>query len=102
MKKLDLTTVPKKLKPNPLFKGMSSFLKDPTNYESIEKQLIEILQTGHKHKTAKAYVKCAECQLKREERKQRMQEVGFKSLQQYMEWKKIHTIIKDKKSFQLK
>lgn len=102
MKKLDFTTIPKNLKPNPIFKGMSSFLKDPANYESTEKKLIEILQSGHKHKTASSYVKCVECQNKREERKQRMKEIGFKSIQQYMEWKKIHTIIKDKKSFQLK
>lgn len=102
MKKLDLTTVPKKIKPNPLFKGMSNYLKDPKNFNKVELELINILHSGHNHKTASAYVKCKECQSKREERTKRMKEIGFKSLQQYMEWKKIHTIIKDKKSFQLK
>lgn len=102
MPKLDLATVPKNLKPNPLFKGMSSILKDPKNYKKIEKELIKILQSDHKHKTASSYVKCVECQAKREERKQKMKEVGFKSIQQYMEWKKIMTIIINKQSFQLR
>jgi len=102
MIKLDLSTVPKKLKPNPLFKGMSDYLKDPKNFDKVELELIKILQSNHKHKTASAYVKCQECQSKRDERTKRMKKIGFKSLQQYMGWKKIHTIIKEKKSFQLK
>ena len=67
-----------------------------------EKQLIEILKSDHKHKTASSYAKCSECQQKREERKQKMKDIGFKSIQQYMEWKKIHEIIRNKKSFQLR
>ena len=102
MKKLDLSTVPKNLKPNPLFKGMSSYLKDPKNFDKVELELIKILRSNHNHKTASSYVKCAECQSKREERKQKMKSIGFKSIQQYMTWKQIHTIIKEKKSFQLK
>ncbi len=100
--KLDLKTVPKNLKPNPLFKGMSKYLKDPKNFETTEKQLIEILQNGHKHKTASSYVKCKECQDNRNKRMKLMKDVGFKSLRQYMEWKKIMTIIINKQSFQLR
>ncbi len=101
MQKLDLNAVPK-LKPNPLFKGLSSYLKDPKNFEQTEKKLIKILQTKHKHKTALAYTKCPMCNQKRLERQQMMKEIGFKSIMQYMEWKKIMTIINNKKSFQLR
>lgn len=102
MKKLDIKEVNKKRKPSPLFKGMPKSLKDPSNFETTEKQLIEILKSDHKHKTASSYAKCSECQQKREERKQKMKDIGFKSIQQYMEWKKIHEIIRNKKSFQLR
>lgn len=101
MKKLDIKTIGK-LKPNPLFKGMPSLLKDPKNYKKIESSLVKILQADHKHKTASAYVKCADCQNKRQERTAKMKQVGFKSIQQYMEWKKIMDIIINKRSFQLK
>lgn len=102
MKKLDLKTVRKNLKPNPIFKGMSEYLKDPANFEKVEKKLIEILKSDHTHKTASSYVKCKECNLKRIERQNKMKQEGFKNIKQYLEWKKIHTIIRDKKNFQLK
>jgi hypothetical protein len=102
MQKLDLKTVPKKLKPNPIFKGLPKYLKDVAIFDEVENKLVEILKTDHKHKTASSYMKCNECQLKREERKKKMKEIGFSNLSQYFEWKKIMTIIKNKKSFQLK
>lgn len=101
MKKLDLKTVPK-LKPNPLFKGLSAKMKDPKNFVDIEKRLQEVISSNHVHKTATSYAKCKECQGKREERKKMMKDIGFKSIQQYLEWKKIMVIISEKKSFQLK
>lgn len=102
MKKLELKEVNKKRKKNPLFKGFPSRLKDPASFEVVEKQLFDILQSGHKHKTASSYVRCSECMEKREERKRKMKELGFKSMQQYLEWKKIMDIIINKKDFQLK
>lgn len=102
MKKLDLATVPKNLKPNPIFKGLPENLKDPACFEGIEKKLMELIKSDHKHKTASSYVKCKECQAKYQVRKKEMRKMGFKSVVQYLEWKKIMTIIRDKKSFQLK
>jgi len=101
MEKLNTTEVNKKRKPNPLFKGMSAYLKDPKNFENTDKTLQAILKTSHQHKTASSYAKCALCQAKRLERQKQMKDLGFKSIQQYLEWKRIHTIIKEKKSFQL-
>lgn len=102
MNKLDLTKVPKNLQPDPIFKGMPSHLKDPKNYKKIEKRLIEILLSDHKHKTASSYVKCKQCQEKREQRAKQMKEIGFKSITQYLTWKKIMQIIINKQSFQLR
>lgn len=100
MKKLDLKEVPK-LKPNPIFDGLDESLKDPKNFKKIDNDLNKILKVKHKHKTASSYAKCAMCQAKRLERQNRMKELGFKSIQQYLEWKRIMFIIKNKKSFQL-
>jgi hypothetical protein len=102
MHKLDLSSVPKRIKPNPIFKGLPSVLKDVKNFEKTEKKLISVLQSDHKHSTAKAYVKCKECNDKRLERQKIMKDIGFKSLSQYLEWKKIMTIIRDKKNFELR
>lgn len=102
MQKLDLSTLPNKIKPSPLMKGLKKDLKDPACFEAIEKQLIDIVRIAHTHKTASSYAKCKECNLKREERKKVMKDIGFKSIQQYLQWKKIHTIIRDKKNFQVK
>lgn len=102
MQKLDKSELDKKRKPNPLFKGFPKRLKDPKNYIETEKMLAEILKTEHKHKTASSYAKCVECQSKREERKKQMKKAGFKSIQQYMEWKRIMDIIINKKGFQIR
>ena len=101
MQKLDLKTVPK-LKPSPIFKGFPQTLKDPKNYKKTEAKLLKILKSDHTHKTASSYAKCVECQKRREERKELMKEIGFKSIQQYMEWKKIMAIIINKKDFQVR
>lgn len=102
MQKLNLKDVPKNLKPNPIFKGLPSKLKDVSSFEKVEKQLFDVLQSDHKHKTVKSYLTCPECQTRIQERKKTMKKIGFKSLSQYLEWKKVITIIKGQKSFQLK
>lgn len=102
MQKLSKEEINKKGKPNPLFKGMKSTLKDPKNYEKIEKRLQEILKTNHVHKTISAYVKCPTCQDRRQERQKQMKKEGFKSIEQYMEWKRIMSIIINKKNFQIR
>ena len=98
--RLDLKQVPK-LRPNPIFKGLSGKLKDPKNFDKVEKKLRNILKSDHEHKTVKSYATCLRCNEKRGERKKLMKEIGFKSVTQYMEWKKIQMIIKNKADFQL-
>lgn len=99
-KKLDLSLVPK-LKSAPLFKGLPARLKDPEMYYKIEKELFDMLQSDHKHKTVKEYVLCAWCNKKRELRQNRIKALGFKSINQYMQWKKVMDIIINKRNIEL-
>ncbi len=101
MKQLDLNKV-KKLKPNPIFKGLIPRLKDPKNFVKIEKELVDILKSDHKHKTVKTYVACVECQNKLQLKQQRMKTMGFTSYGQYIEWRKVMTIIHNKSNFQVR
>ena len=102
MEKVDLSVLPKKIKPDPLFKGLKKSLKDPACFEDVEKRLQDIIKIDHTHKTASSYAKCDECNKKRVERQKAMKDIGFKNINQYMQWKKIHTIIRDKKNFQVR
>ncbi len=99
--KLQPSKLPK-LKKNPLFKGFPENLKDPKSFKDTEDKLQAILKSNHNHKTASSYAKCKECQEKRVERQSMMKKIGFKSIQQYMEWKKIMVIISNQKDFELK
>ena len=102
MNKLDLSSVPKNIKPSPVLVGLSDELKDPKCFKKIEKKLFDLVKSDHKHKTASAYVKCEECQTKYKKRKRAIRDLGFRDTQQYMEWKKIMTIITNKKNFQIR
>lgn len=93
MKKLNLKKVPKKLPTNPIFDGLPDRLKSVEMYYKVEKELFNLLQTDHKHKTVKEYVSCMWCQKKRELRQNRIKALGFKNIEQYMQWKKIMDII---------
>lgn len=90
------------LKPNEVLSGLPDKLKDPAMFTVIERKLAKIIKSDHKHKTAKIYVKCAECQEKRQKRLDEIKALGFKNIQQYLEWKKIHYIIKNKQDFRVK
>lgn len=101
MKKLDLKSIGKS-KPNPIFKGLPSHLKDPKCYKDIEKKLRDTLKSDHYHKSVKEYVTCMFCQQKREERQKVMKEMGFKNIGQYLEWRKVMDIITNQRNFQIK
>jgi hypothetical protein len=100
--KLDLSTVPKDIKPNPIFDGLPESLKDPKCFDDIESQLKLLLISDHKHSTVKSYVKCKRCKDKFEKRQTLMKELGFKDVKQYAEWRRIMSIIKQKRNFQLR
>lgn len=101
MEKIDLKTVSKDIKPNPIFKDMPDKLKDPKLFKDIERRLRMSLISDHKHDTIKTYKKCKRCQDKFNKRHSLIKELGFKDIRQYMEWKKIMSIIVQKRNFQV-
>ena len=100
MPKLNLKAVPN-LKPNPIFKGLPKKLKDPKNFLDIEKQLQDVIKSDHQHKNIKEFITCAWCQENRERRQKLMKKLGFKGIGQYLTWKKIMTLMINKKDFPL-
>lgn len=102
MKKLDLKTVPDNVKKHPLFKGLSEELKDPKCYKGIESKLQKAVYSDHQHKTIKKYMECPACSKKLQKKRELMKEMGFKSYEQYVLWRKIMEIINKKQNFQLK
>lgn len=102
MDKLDLSTLPKNLRPNPIFKGMPDSLKDPKVFKEVEEKLRQASISDHKHSSVKAFVKCSRCKDKLARRQTIIKEYGFKDIRQYLEWRRIQTIIRDKRNFKLR
>ena len=90
-----------KYTPNPVFKGMPGYLKDPTNYETIQRTLLETLASRHSHGEMQTWANCINCQKKMMDHKVAMKKLGFTSGAQYMMWKKVMDIIINKKRDEL-
>lgn len=83
-----------KAKLNPIFKGLPKELKDKSRYVAIEKQVRDVMYSDHQpHKSMKGFVACKRCAAKLARRQQLLKDLGFTSYPQYMEWKKIMSII---------
>ena len=87
-------TFPKE-KPHPLVASLPKYLKDPANYEKIQKELLNAGASRHSHAEVVAWAACVECQGRQKDRADMMRELGFKSAAQYMAWQKIHTEIRN-------
>lgn len=91
---IKLKDLPKtKKKPHPILEGLPEELKNHHKFLEIEKNLAQFLISSHKHKTPASYIKCEECQKRRTDRQEAIKALGFKSFQQYLEWKKIMVVI---------
>lgn len=64
-------------------------LKDPKNYNAIQKALLETLAGGHTHSELVGWANCVTCQNKLANHGLMMRKLGFKSSAHYMSWKKI-------------
>lgn len=90
-----------KAKVNPVFKGLSDSVKDPKNFNKIEKKLARVMVSDHKHVTVKGFTLCKKCQDRFNKKRQLIHELGFVSINQYQNWKKIMEIIINKKKLVL-
>lgn len=90
--KLDVRKIGK-IPTNPLFDDLPEALKDSACYVDIERRLNQAVFSDHPHKTMKGYARCKRCTAGRERQAAIKKEVGFTSQDQYLEWKRIMSII---------
>ena len=91
--KIGLTDLPKKFKQHPLLKGIPDDLKDLKKYAEVEKKLVSIMLTSHKHKSPAAFATCKDCSKKFQERREYITNLGFKDYSQFMLYRRVMNII---------
>jgi L-amino acid N-acyltransferase YncA len=79
-----------------IFAGLTDFVKDPANYEAIQRQLLDTLASKHSHADVSEWVDCVECQMRVKDHKDLMFKLGFKDSATYMAWRKVHETIKNR------
>jgi len=85
-----------KAKENHVFDGLSDDLKDPKNFEGIEKKIANTMVSDHKHKVVSTFIKCKRCQTKVAKKSEMIRELGFKDMNQYQNWRKVMNIVINK------
>ncbi len=85
-----------KAKLHPILASLPEYLKDPANFDKIQRAILDAGATKHSHGEVVDWAGCTYCQGKEWDRKEMIQRLGFTSGAQYMAWKKIHTTIKDR------
>ena len=79
----------------PITRHLPDYLKDPANYEKIERALLETLASRHSHAEVLDWHKCKSCQNKVLNHKNMMRGLGFLTPAHYYGWKKImHVLLK--------
>lgn len=93
------TTVKKKdimdLPTNPMFDGLSDELKTWDKFLEVERELLKIMYSDHKHVKMSAFMKCKRCNAKVKQRNDKIREFGFKDYKQYLTWKRVIKLIKE-------
>ena len=85
----NLPQFPNAKKQNPLLRTIPDYVKDPKNYNTIQKQLLEVLASPHSHSELYQSAQCFDCQQKMKERKRVMMKFGFNTPAIYYEWHKV-------------
>ena len=92
MSDITAKTFPKN-KPNRFLKDLPKHLKDPANYEKIQKALLENLATTHSHADILTWSNCFDCRQKLRNHAEMMRKLGFKTPGHYLAWKKTMEFI---------
>ena len=79
---------------NLLLAGLPAHLKDPANFDKVQKLILETLAGKCSHSEMVDWAACAKCQRRFAERKFALKKLGFKNPAQYREWVKVHSEIK--------
>ena len=75
--------------PNPLFKDLSPFVKNPQNFNKIQMILLNTLAGQHSHSEMTTWATCKTCQEKMAIHGETMRKLGFTSPKIYLSWKKV-------------
>lgn len=89
--KSDIVYAPKTAR---VFDGMPAYLKEPKNYQKIQKMVLETLAGKCSHGEVVEWAACDKCQKRFAERGQIIKKLGFRSMAQYMAWQQVHQEIK--------
>lgn len=79
---------------NPHLASLPEFTRDPRNFHKIQKALLETLVCHTSHSEPLDVFKCKKCTKNMIERRKLMEKFGFKSPEQYMEWRREHEAVK--------
>lgn len=79
---------------NPRLASLPDFTRDPRNFYKIQKALLETLHCHTSHSDPAEVFKCKKCTENMMERRKLMEKFGFKSPDQYMEWRREHEAVK--------
>ena len=90
-----------KPKLHPIVASLPKHLKDPANFEKIQKLVIKSLQGKCSHAEVVEWAQCGDCQARFQQRRGLLKKLGFKNSAQYMAWKKIHTTISEMQKVKL-
>lgn len=82
-----------KPKVNPIIASLPEHLKNPANYQKIQKAILETFISTCGHSDMMEWAKCKICTAKMLDRRHLLKKLGFKHPAQYMAWKKIHETI---------
>ena len=82
--------------PNPKLAGLSDYVKNPANFDKIQRILLDTLAGQHTHSEMVTWATCKTCQEKVAIHGALMRKLGFKSPAIYYSWKKIMEMILDK------
>lgn len=74
--------------PNRFTKDLPAYLKDPANYDKIQKVILESFAGKHSHGEVLEWASCPDCQKRFTERAPMLKKLGFKNPAQYFAWKK--------------
>lgn len=79
---------------HPMLAKLPEYLKDPNNYDKIQRAILDAGATRHSHGEVGEWASCKSCKQKEIDRLMMMKKLGFESGTQYLMWKKVHEEIK--------
>ena len=86
--------LPRRLPRNNLLASLPRHLKDPANYEKIQRAIFEAGASTCDHAEVIEWAGCVKCQRKQWDRKETMVRLGFQNGQQYLLWRRAHENIR--------